>query len=328
MPDTPALLRSLRGDFFCCPFGGNATPWRGERHPPHGETANALWRWESSTRNGVKATLHTSLETTVRKGRVDKFVTLIDDHAAIYSRHVITGMGGQVSAGHHAMLKFPSAAGSGVISTSRFVRGQVLPGAFEMPENRGYQSLRPGATFRSLKRVPRLEGGYADLTRYPARRGYDDLAMLTAEARQSFAWSAVTFPTEGHTWFALRDPRVLRHTVLWLSNGGRHYPPWNGRHTDVMGIEDITGYFHQGLAESTRPNPLTRQGIPTALRLSAKHPTTVSTIMAMSAIPQGFDRIVAIMPVGNGVDLVSASRRRVHVELDLSWLAPVAATAS
>ncbi len=77
--------------------------------------------------------------------------------------------------------------------------------------------------------------------------------MLTADPKLPFAWSAVTFPKEGNVYFALRDPRVLRHTLLWISNGGRHYPPWNGRHTDVMGIEDATSYFHYGLAESARP---------------------------------------------------------------------------
>ena len=34
---TPPIIRALRGDFFCMPFGGNATPFRGrgsiERHP-------------------------------------------------------------------------------------------------------------------------------------------------------------------------------------------------------------------------------------------------------------------------------------------------------
>jgi hypothetical protein len=25
----PPLLHALRGDFFCAPFGGNGTPWRG-----------------------------------------------------------------------------------------------------------------------------------------------------------------------------------------------------------------------------------------------------------------------------------------------------------
>src|SRR5207249_1604720 len=44
---TPPIIRILRGDFFCMPFGGNKTPYRGrgriERHPIHGETANANW---------------------------------------------------------------------------------------------------------------------------------------------------------------------------------------------------------------------------------------------------------------------------------------------
>ena len=43
---------------------------------------------------------------------------------------------------------------SGAVSTSRFVRGQVLPVPFEQPENYGYSALKPGATFRSLAAVP------------------------------------------------------------------------------------------------------------------------------------------------------------------------------
>jgi cobalt/nickel transport system permease protein len=45
--DALQVLRVLRGDFFCLPFGGNATAWHGEKHPLHGETANREWRLES-----------------------------------------------------------------------------------------------------------------------------------------------------------------------------------------------------------------------------------------------------------------------------------------
>ncbi len=319
-PDTPAMLRALRGDFFCCPFGGNAARWRGEQHPPHGETANATWRLESSAREDARVTLHASLATTVREGRVDKYIMLIDGHHAVYSRHEITGMRGPMALGHHAMLKFPEQPGSGVISASRFVRGQVLPGAFESPEQRGYQSLEPGATFRTLERVPLLAGGHTDLSRYPARRGYEDLAMVTADPRLPFAWTAVTFAAEGYVWFSLRDPRVLRNTILWISNGGRHYPPWNGRHTGVLGLEDTTSYFHHGLAESARPNPLNRGGIPTTLTLNPRRPTRVSAIMAVAAIPAGFDRVKTIAPATGGVKLTAANGRHTQAALDLSWL--------
>jgi hypothetical protein len=223
-------------------------------------------------------------------------------------------------AGHHAMLKFPDAPGSGVVSTSRFVAGQVFPGDFESPENRGYQSLKHGETFRSLERVPLLDGGTTDLTSYPARRGYDDLVMLTADPKLPFAWNAVTFPHERYVYFALRDPRVLRHTLLWISNGGRHYPPWNGRHVSVMGIEDTTSYFHIGLAESVKPNPLNRRGVPTALTFNPKKPVAINYILGVAEIPRGFDRVAEIQRAAEGIELVAANGKRVSATLDLDFL--------
>jgi hypothetical protein len=315
----PDLLRSLRGDFFCCPFGGNGSPWRGEHHPPHGETANGRWSLVSLEAGQGRATLHARLRTRVRRGQVDKFLTLIDDHAALYSCHVISGMQGPMSVGHHALLKFPPGA-AGRISTSRFEHGQVLPSAFESPEGGGYQSLRPGAVFRSLKRVPLQDGSHADLTVFPARPGYDDLALVAAPARLPFAWSAVTFSQPSYAWFALRDPRLLRSTLLWMSNGGRHYFPWNGEHSRVLGIEDVTANFHYGLAESARSNPLRRRGIATALRLDPSRPTTIRYIMGVAAVPFGFDRVADIRPAGGGVELVASSGLRSRVRMDLGFL--------
>ena len=318
-PEFPDLLRALRGDFFCCPFGGNGAPWRGERHPPHGETANRTWSLVSLERDKGRSTLHARLRTRVRKGQVDKFLTLVDDHAAVYSCHVISGMQGPMSVGHHALLKLPARTG-GVVSTSRFEHGQVLPSAFESPEGGGYQSLRPGAVFRSLKRVPRLEGTFADLTVFPARPGYDDLVLLAAPARLRLAWSAVTFKEPRYVWFALRDPRSLRSTLLWMSNGGRHYSPWNGRHTGVLGVEDVTANFHLGLAESAGSNPLRRRGIATTLPLRRARSTTVRYIMGVAAVPAGFDRVAAIRPVADGVELVAKNRLRSRARIDLGFL--------
>jgi hypothetical protein len=319
-PDTPALLRALRGDFFCAPFGGNGTPWRGERHPPHGETANSVWRLKSFERASDRSTLHASLPTTVRAGTVDKYLTLVEGQTAVYQRHVLQLARGPMSVGHHALVKFPEEPGSGIVSTSAFTAGQVLPELFERPENRGYQSLLPGATFRSLTRVPLLAGGFADLTRFPARRGYDDLVMLTADPKLPFAWNAVTFPRERYVYFALRDPGVLRHTLLWISNGGRHYAPWNGRHTGVIGIEDTTSYFHLGLAESARPNPVNRRGVPTTVTVGPKKPVTVNYILGVAEVPAGFDRVQKIVRTAVGVDFVAASGKRASCALDLSFL--------
>jgi hypothetical protein len=321
-PKTPAILRALRGDFFCLPFGGNATPFRGEKHPMHGETANAKWRLEAEEHGCGRHSLHLSLKTRVRAGRVDKEIRLADGEDAVYCRHSITGMAGPMCLGHHAMLKFPEAEGSGAISTSGFVYGQALPAVFEQPELGGYSSLKMGAEFSSLQAVPMADGGTADLSRYPARRGFEDLVMVVSDAEVPLAWTAVAFPRERFVWFALKDPKVLRETVFWMSNRGRHYAPWSSRHLNVMGIEDVTANFHLGLAASAGANPISRKGWPTCLELDARHPLFVNYIMGVAAIPAGFDRVATIEPgVDNrSITLRSGSGRKAAAKVDLGFL--------
>lgn len=317
-PSLDPMLKVLRGDFFCLPFGGNTTPFKRERHPPHGETANAWWSLESAE----PGELHLSMNTKIRSGRVDKHISLRKEHTAVYQRHIISGMSGRMSFGHHAMLKFSGPPTIGRISTSRFVRGEVVPVPLENPAEGGYSCLRTGSLFRSLDKVPLAAGGFADLTEYPARRGYEDIALLVSDARQAFAWTAVTFPLEGYVWFALKDPRALRQTVFWISNGGRHYAPWNGRHVNVLGLEEVTSYFHYGLAESAAANPLSEIGYQTVCQLNRKTPLVVNYIMAVASVPKGFDRVVAITASKNqqSVQLTDGSGRSATAPLDLKFL--------
>ena len=319
----PPILKALRGDFFCMPFGGNETPFSGEQFPAHGETANALWHFESMESADGLSTLHLSLQTEVRPGRVDKRIRLKDGQNAIYSEHIISEMKGPMSPGHHAIIRFPNAPSSGVVSTSRFVHGQVLPTPFENPAQRGYSYLKPGAMFTSLSSVPALSGEATDLSHYPARRGFDDLVMMVSDPTLPFAWTAATFPKVRAVWFSLKDPRILRETIIWLSNGGRHYEPWNGRHINVMGLEEVTSYFHYGLAESVAKNPVSKNGHLTHLMLDPRKPLRVPYIMVMAAVPPGFDCVADIVaaPDQHGVTLVAASGKHVKVPVDLDFLA-------
>ncbi|WCJ59317.1 hypothetical protein NXS98_16595 [Fontisphaera persica] len=316
----PPILRVLRGDFFCLPFGANSTPWRGEQHPVHGETANARWKCLALVNDAGTHCLHLQLRTQTRPGLVDKVLFLREDHTAIYCRHVLSGFSGPMNFGHHAMLRFPDTEGAGLISTSRFVWGQVFPQPFEDPAQGGYQSLKPAARFDSLARVPRLDGTLADLTAYPARPGFEDLVLMVSDPKLPFAWTAVTFPQQGYVWFALKDPRVLRQTIFWLSNGGRHYPPWNGRHRHVMGLEDVTSYFHLGLAQSASPNPLSRAGHPTVENLTPEMPLIIPYIMGVAPIPKGFDRVKNIERVRGGIRLTAANGKTARAPVAMEFL--------
>ncbi len=299
-PENPPIIRVLRGDFFCLPFGGNSTPYNGEQHPVHGDTANVDW---ALAVNG--ALILSSLQTQTRPGKVRKEIALREGHSAVYSRHTVE-MDGPMCFGHHAMLKFNS---PGLVSVSSIAYGQVFPGQFEHPSQGGYSWLKPGARFYSLGEVPAIDGGLADLTRYPAREGFEDLVMVCADPSLDMAWTAVTFPEEGFVYFAIRDPKVLASTVLWHSNGGRHYPPWNGRHRGVLGVEDVTAYFHCGLAESVEPNPVQAAGFETSKLLSQDHPLDVRYVMGVAATPAGFGAVDSIAVENSQVILFSGNDR-------------------
>jgi hypothetical protein len=145
--------------------------------------------------------------------------------------------------------------------------------------------------------------------------------MLVADDKLPFAWTAVTFPKQRYVWFALKDPKVLRSTVMWISNGGRHYPPWNGRHVNVMGLEEVTACFHRGLAESAAPNPLNKRGIATAVSLAPDRPLVVNYIFGIAAISRGFDRVTDISARGRRIAITADSGQTVTAPIDVSFLA-------
>ncbi len=320
--DQPKIIQVLRGDFFCMPFGGNDRKHLGEEHPVHGETANRKWKLVDQTSADGEYQLQLQMKTKIRPGVADKTIRLVDGHNAVYSRHVLSGFNGNMPIGHHACISFPDKEHCGQISTSKFVHGQVYINPTEDPAMGGYSILKPGAKFNSLKRVARIDGQPADLSRFPARRGYEDIAIMVSDPKLDFAWTAVSFPSERYVWFALKDPKMLASTLMWISNAGRHYAPWNGRHANCLGLEEITGHFHEGLLASVGKNSLTEQGYKTCIKLSPDKPTTVNYIMACVPTPIGFNRVKSITAsdAGDSVTLLSESGYSVEAPIDMAWL--------
>jgi hypothetical protein len=317
-PDTPRVLRHLRGDFFCLPFGDGAAPWHGERHPLHGETSGGRWELVNLMNSGETTELVTRMRTRIRSGVVTKRVRLKAGQTVLYCSHEIEGMSGRMCLGHHAMLRFPDRPNAARIAFSRIRFGQVRPSVSEA-QRHSHSALKSGAVFQDLSRVPSRTGGYADLTRYPARKGSDDLVLLAARSSRSLAWTAVTFPKERYLWFALKNPKQLTATLLWHSNGGFRSPPWNGRHRPVLGIEDITAFFDFGLAASARANSLSRLGVATTLNLRSSSMLRIPYVMGVTAIPGNF-KLVQQARFGPGhVAFVSESGATVRQELDLSF---------
>jgi hypothetical protein len=121
-------------------------------------------------------------------------------------------------------------------------------------------------------------------------------------------------------WFALKDPRVLPGTVLWLSNGGRTYAPWSSRHRHVIGIEEVRSYFASGHAASIADNPLSRRGIPTAFELTPGGRIVISYLFGVAPAPGDFGAVADIRPDGDGIRITGAGGTAIHAPVDLSHL--------
>ena len=308
------LLRELRGDFFCAPFGAGPA-WRGEAHPPHGESANAKWKVQPSECGRLVATLRTR----VRAGKITKIIEAREGETNLYQTHLLEGYQGGMCLGHHAMLDF-TRNGPGIISTSKLRLAQVLPAPFENPAQGGYSSLKQGAWFRHLNNVPLADGGKTDLTRYPAREGFDDLVMMHHKDADDFAWTAIVFPEKKFVWFSLKNPTHLASTALWHSNGGRHYAPWNGGHRGVLGVEDVTAYFHLGLAASLADNPWKEKGVPTSIAFVRGKSTRIPYIMGIARLAAGFDSVRTIQRTDTGIRLQSESGAHIDHSVDTTFI--------
>lgn len=308
------VLVPLRGDFFCLPFGGNDAALGDEQHPPHGETAGGAWQASGVQRKGKVATLTMTLETQVRSGRVTKELSLVDGQNVVYSRHTIEGFAGRAPLGHHATLAMPDKEGGVRIATSPIRFGMTYPGQFGDPTKREYQSLLPGSRWTDLSKVPVIwkDQPDADLSRLPARTGHCDLVQLFNEPLEKSggpAWTTATFREEGFLWFSFKDPSVLKSTVFWIENHGRHGHPWNGRN-NCLGLEDVTAYFADGLVPSTSDNLLSKEGIETSLELKADRPTLVHYIQGVVKVPAGFDVVKTIEFSPGRATFIAASGQR------------------
>ncbi len=284
LPDAPPMLQNLAGDFFCAPFSdSDILP---DETRPHGLTANGSWQVTDASLLHLEA----ELNGTVAGARVSKILELREGQPLLYQTHRFQGGDIRLPLGHHAMLR----AGEPLnLSFSPWVWGGTPPEPVETEASGGRSSLIYPQTFEDLRQVRTADGGRADLSTYPVLERSEDILMLVSQ-EAPLAWSAVCAPYTGWLWFALKNPAVLQSTVLWLSNGGRDYPPFSGRHTRVIGVEEVTSYFHLGHSASFLPNPVSQQGYATTLQLVPGGTLEVRYAFGLVAVPQGFERLVSL----------------------------------
>jgi hypothetical protein len=247
VPDTaPPHQRWLTGDFFCAPFGDASA----DAAPLHGWPANADWEGQGG---------HYTLTHKVMGARVEKHLTLHDNHPFIYQLHTFTGGAGALPVANHAMVSLPD---GGHITTSALRWCETPSLAPETDPARG-RSLLAYPARAPMHAFPMADGTTADLGHYPLGTAHEDFVTALAAPGLTFGWTAVARP-DGALFLSLRRANLLPLTMFWHSNGGRHYAPWSSRHTGVLGVEEGVGHALLGLSTA---DTLTIAGQPALLHL-------------------------------------------------------------
>lgn len=303
----PPVLRVLRGDYFCLPFGeSKGIP------DPHGETANKDWELIESG----SGRLVLEMDVKAPACKVRKTLSIKEGQRAVYQEHRIEGLQGRYNFGHHAILQFPGKGGPYHVNTSPFRYGSVKTEPFSNPLAREYGALKTGSRFTSLAKVPLANGGFTTLQEYPARQGFEDLIMVSSNPGD-FAWTAATL--DGYVWISLKDPRTLPNTLFWHSNGGRHGAPWSGRHLGRLGLEEVCGHFSDGL-EISRKNLIKAQGVPTTLAFRASEAKSIRNIHVVHPVPKGFGRVERVEKGSGGAYISVTGSQGKTLKVPVDWV--------
>lgn len=283
----PGVLKPLRGDFFCCPFGA-ANAVDDEDHSPHGEAAYRDWTFDSMQEGTDCTTLTVSMDYSACPGRITREL-LFGRHAPyVLSRSTLAGFSGRYPVGYHATLGCGGGEGTWKLYTDTFDLGMTCPDFTVPMADNEYYALEAGAPFDSLEEVPTRWKNPAstDCTQFPGRPGFVDVLAvyrrrgpdLPLESRLS--WTIAVNRRDGYFWYSIKDASRLPATVFWWENGGRHGAPWSGRNC-CLGIEETCTFFASGRTESIADNIVSRQGIPTAAALTRDTPSQFWTLQGV-----------------------------------------------
>ena len=319
--DTDWIMRLLRGDFFCLPFGSNIEPVDGRQYPLHGQTANDCWEPVREERAGAERSLVLRMALANPGAEVEKTVRLVDGQPVIYQRHVVRGLELRSPVGHHPTLHCPDEPGSAILDLSKPLAGFTVPIPSGTPETQGYHLLATGVEITDRTRVPTVYGGVADASRYPMRKGHEDGVLFISDPGLPFAFTAVSMPGDELLYFQLKDPRVLCGTIFWMCDGGRYAPPLSGRATSVLGAEEITGYYWMGIQPSIAANHLRDRGYRTFVEFRADRPTDIRLVQGVVAIPRGFAGVKDIVQKDAGtVTIQGRGGEQIDVPCQVGWL--------
>lgn len=266
--DLPGILQRLRGEWPCVPFGDDGDrpamgEWPGSQADgsvdafPHGYASNHRWQFagdEEAITLSIDYPQDHDIARLTRRVIPDPEGAALDFELEIAVRRDCT-----LPIGLHPTFRLPRAVGSMRIEAGADIIGMSFPVAVDASS-----IFRQGAVMTPWNRVPLLDGTELDISLVPLPQATEELVQLLDMPGEIALWNMA----EGYRVRLSWNREHFPSTLLWLSNRGRDFAPWNGRHL-ALGVEPICSAFDLGPQISAGDNPIARRGTPTARHFSA-----------------------------------------------------------
>ncbi|MCV6823463.1 MULTISPECIES: hypothetical protein [Halocynthiibacter] len=283
--DMPGILRRLRGEWPCVPFGMTTPPdnlvngWEpaadinAEFHKdPHGVSSNVDWSLRKHFGTGAEIEVSYPsdhpVEKLVRRIEGRKGEAAVDITLEIHMRKEAS-----LPIGLHPVFALPQMPGAARLEIPSAKSGHIYPTEVEP----NVSKLLPGGVSTDLTAMPAADGGAIDITALPF--AYQTEELVQVAVTDGFAKLANT--DEGYSvglnWNAAHYPFCL----LWMSNGGRDFAPWNNRHY-ALGIEPVASVFDLGIGHSCNPDTALAKHGPTSQRLTPSEPFRTAYSISVS----------------------------------------------
>jgi len=245
----PGLLRRMRGEWPCVPFGRTDLPpdlpngW--EALAPddiwsHGYSANHRWSCEYADSECLSLAIDYPGDSPI--ARIERHVRAVADAPALDMELIIRPRRSlRLPAGLHPTFRLPQPGGRVQLELGRH------EGVFSYPSRSAgaISRLVPDRRSDSLQSMLAADGAI-DLSRLPLAEDGEELVQV-----RSLAAGAGSAPLSLHyldydarvgLWW---DTRQFPDLMLWMSNRGRPEFPWDGRHV-ALGAEPVNSVFDLG----------------------------------------------------------------------------------
>ncbi|OLC67538.1 MAG: hypothetical protein AUG06_05050 [Actinobacteria bacterium 13_1_20CM_2_65_11] len=287
----PRILQRLRGEWPCVPFGMSEArkdlppDWRpdvtssGDYVDPdlHGYSSNSHWQLVRVEPRRIELVLEYPPLHPIR--RVVRTITASEEAPALeISLMVQSRAGSDLPIGVHPVLRLPDSPRMASLDFGGAPRAWTSP----TPVEPGISRFKSDVRNALLTQMPTVSASGAqqteNMTRLPLPYPTEELVLVVGHHGSAM----LTNHDESYSVSVSWDAEVFPACMLWLSNHGRDYHPWNRRFLG-LGVEPIRSAFDLGaIVSRSRSNPLWRSGIPCTYSFSPEQDleTTYSIAVA------------------------------------------------